>query len=155
MVETISLGTPTGRACIAAVAIAVLPEPPADRTPWIRPSSYRRRASAAAAPAMAPIAAPRSPAAPSAATSTPVAAPTSSRVMSGSTRGGSSVPTSASSTSTPAAAQAVAQELELLALRVERPEQQDRPAALSGRRLAHAHLPPRTCSIASHTSAAR
>src|SRR5918999_2700217 len=101
MVETISLGTPTGRACIAAVAIAVLPEPPADRTPWIRPSSWRRRASAAGAPAMAPMAAPRSPAAPSAATSTSVAAPTSSRVMSGCTPGGSSVPTSASSTSDP------------------------------------------------------
>src|SRR5918999_3303332 len=102
MVETISLGTPTGRACIAAVAIAVLPEPPADRTPWIRPSSYRRRASAAAAPAIAPIAAPRSPASASAAGSTPVSAPTSSREMSGSTLAGSSVPTSASTTSTPA-----------------------------------------------------
>ena len=38
-VETISLGTPTGSARIALVAIAVLPDPPAASTPSQRPSS--------------------------------------------------------------------------------------------------------------------
>ena len=41
-VETISLGTPTGSARIAAVAIAVLPEPPAASTPSKRPSACSR-----------------------------------------------------------------------------------------------------------------
>jgi gamma-glutamyltranspeptidase len=45
-VETISFGTPTGSACIALVAIAVLPEPPAASTPSQRPSSCSRRTSA-------------------------------------------------------------------------------------------------------------
>ena len=53
IVETISFGTPTGSACIARVAIAVLPEPPAARMPWMRPSPCSRRASTAAASAIA------------------------------------------------------------------------------------------------------
>ena len=57
IVETISFGTPTGSARIAAVAIAVLPEPPAPSTPSIRPSACSRRASAAAASAIVPTAA--------------------------------------------------------------------------------------------------
>ena len=39
MVDTTSLGTPTGSARMAAVAIAVLPEPPAASTAEQRPSS--------------------------------------------------------------------------------------------------------------------
>ena len=102
IVETISFGTPTGSACIARVAIAVLPEPPAARMPWMAPSPCSRRASTAAASAIAVTAAPRSPASVSAARSTPAAAATSSRAMSGSQPcGGPPVPTSATSTSAP------------------------------------------------------
>ncbi len=39
IVETISLGTPTGNACMASAAIDVLPEPPAASTPSQRPSA--------------------------------------------------------------------------------------------------------------------
>ena len=49
IVDTTSLGTPTGSARMAAVAIAVLPEPPAASTPWQRPSSNSRRTTTGAA----------------------------------------------------------------------------------------------------------
>ena len=82
---------------------------------------------------MAAIAAPRSPAAPSAATSTPVSAPTSSRVMSGSAAGRLERAHVRQQRADTGEAQAVAQELELLALGVERADQQDGAAGISGR----------------------
>ena len=93
IVDTISFGTPTGNARIAAVAIAVFPDPPAPSTPSIAPAAWRRLASLAAPSAIARTAPPRSPAS---------CALISSRAMSGFTVGGPPVPTSASSTSTPA-----------------------------------------------------
>ena len=50
------MGTPTGSARIAAHAIVVLPDPPAPNTPSIRPSACSRAASAAAASAIVPTA---------------------------------------------------------------------------------------------------
>ena len=102
-VDTMSLGTPTGSARIAAVAIAVLPLPPAASTPLQRPSARSRRTSAAAASAIAVTAAPRSRPSASAARSTPASAATASRPISGSAPCGSKVPTSTSSGRTPAA----------------------------------------------------
>src|SRR5215207_5341809 len=100
MVETISFGTPTGSARIAAVAIAVFPDPPAPSTPSIRPSACSRRASAAAASAIVPTAVPRSV---SEARSAPISPASSAAGMSGSSPcGGPAGPASATSTSTPA-----------------------------------------------------
>ena len=48
IVETISLGTPTGSARMASAAIDVLPEPPAASTPSQRPSAYSRSTTAVA-----------------------------------------------------------------------------------------------------------
>src|SRR4051795_12431230 len=47
-VETISLGTPTGRSRIACAAIDELPEPPTAATPSTRPSECSRESTAAA-----------------------------------------------------------------------------------------------------------
>ena len=103
MVDTISLGTPTGSARMASAAIEVLPDPPAARTPSQRPSAYSRSTTAVAPRAMASTAWPRSPAARSASTSAPAAAPTSSRVTSGSTSGGPMIPASTRIVRTPSA----------------------------------------------------
>ena len=75
------------------VAIAVLPDPPAARTPWQRPSSKSRRTTSGAAAHIASTAAPRSVRAPR---SNPPAAATSSRDTSAGVRGGPCVPTSTS-----------------------------------------------------------
>ena len=48
IVETISFGTPTGSARIACVAIAVPPEPPSARIPSSRPSSCSRSTASSA-----------------------------------------------------------------------------------------------------------
>ena len=59
-VETISLGTPTGRSRIACAAIDELPEPPTAAAPSRRPSACSRASTAAAPRPMASTAAPRS-----------------------------------------------------------------------------------------------
>jgi hypothetical protein len=61
-VETISFGTPTGRARMAVVTIDDPPDPPRPSTPSRRPSACRRRSNAAAPLPMAVVAAPLSPA---------------------------------------------------------------------------------------------
>ncbi len=66
-VETISFGTPTGRPRIACAAIDELPEPPTERMPSSRPSACKRRTISAAPRPIASTAAPRSPASRSAA----------------------------------------------------------------------------------------
>ena len=78
-VETISLGTPTGRSRIACAAIDELPEPPTAAAPSRRPSACSRASTAAAPRPMASTAAPRSPARTSSAWSAPPARATSSR----------------------------------------------------------------------------
>ena len=60
-VETMTFGSPSGSARMAAVPIAVPPDPPSDSTPCIRPSAASRESVTAAAPAMASTIAPRSP----------------------------------------------------------------------------------------------
>ena len=60
-VLTITLGTPTGKARIAAVPTAVPALPPIPRIPSIRPSSKSRRTTAAPPWAITPMAVPRSP----------------------------------------------------------------------------------------------
>ena len=87
IVDTISFGTPTGRARIADVAIDEPPEPPSPRTPSSRPSACSRRTISAAPRAITATAAPRSPAAASSFTSAPAARATSSRVTSASSVG--------------------------------------------------------------------
>ena len=103
IVETISLGTPTGSARMASAAIDVLPEPPAASTPSQRPSAYRRSTTAVAPRAIVSTACPRSPAARRASTSAPAAAATSSRLTSGATSGGPMIPASTRIVPTPAA----------------------------------------------------
>ena len=94
----------------------------------MRPSSCSRCASTAAASAIAVTAAPRSRASASAARSAPVPAATSSRVMSGVARGGSERADVRQQHLDPGVREPVAQERVLVALRVERPDQQDRRA---------------------------
>src|SRR4051794_5911261 len=101
-VETISLGTPTGRSRIACAAIDELPEPPTAATPSSRPSACSRASTEAAPLPMAATAAPRSPARASSEWSAPPARATSSRDTSASTCGSPSTPQSTSSTSAPA-----------------------------------------------------
>jgi hypothetical protein len=59
-VETMSLGTPTGRSRIAWAAIEEFPDPPTAAVPSSRPSPCRRISTAAAPRPIASTAAPRS-----------------------------------------------------------------------------------------------
>src|SRR4051812_47338531 len=101
-VETISLGTPTGRSRIACAAIDELPEPPTAATPSSRPSACSRASTEAAPLPMAATAPPGPPARASSEWSAPPARATSSRDTSASTCGSPSTPQSTSSTSAPA-----------------------------------------------------
>ena len=80
-VETISFGTPTGSARIARVAIDEPPEPPSARMPSSRPCGVQLAGRPPRRLRPSPsTAAPRSPAAASSATSAPAARATSSRL---------------------------------------------------------------------------
>lgn len=98
--ETISLGTPTGRSRIAGVTSAVPPEPPSPRTP---PTSSRPARKARSARVIAPTALPRSPVNTASAPSGWQAA-TSAAVMSGPGLAAPEVDTSTRRTSAPSAA---------------------------------------------------
>ena len=154
IVDTISLGTPTGSARMASAAIEVLPDPPAASTPSQRPSAYSRSTTAVAPRAIASTAWPRSPAARSASTSAPAAAPTSSRVTSGSTSGGPMIPASTRIVRDARRVQAIAQECVLAALRVQRAHEHDglvchlpSLAAFQGRRYRTRVTPRRMASL--------
>ncbi len=81
-VETINLGTPTGRARMAWAASAVPPDPPRATAPSSFPASHSRASVLAAPAAIVVTAAPRSPAAHSSGSDTPAAAATASASMS-------------------------------------------------------------------------
>ena len=87
MVETITLGTPTGRARMAGVAREVPPLPPMERMPSSLPRAKSSGTSFSAPRAITSMASPRSFLAASAARSTPTAAATSALLTSGVNRG--------------------------------------------------------------------
>ena len=103
MVDTSSLGKPTGSAAKTWAAIDEPPEPPADSTPCTRPWAARTATTAAAPRPISVTARPRSPAARSAARPVPAAAATVSPSTSGASPAGSPVPASTVTTSAPAA----------------------------------------------------
>ena len=76
-VETHTLGTPTGRARMAAVTTLLPPDPPMPTMPSNRPSAYPCSATLAAPSPIAFMAAPRSPATRSDSSDAPAAAATS------------------------------------------------------------------------------
>ena len=123
IVETISFGTPTGSARIAAVAIAVFPDPPAARTPWQRPSSNSRRTTTGAAAHIASTAGPRS-------VSAGEVEPARGGQLLARTSGSHArwplrADVDERATATPGLAEPVAEERELLPLGVERADEDD------------------------------
>ena len=103
MVDTSSLGKPTGSAAKTWAAIDEPPDPPAASTPSAWPRAVRSAITAAAPRPISVTARPRSPAARSSARLVPVAAATVSPSMSGTRPTGAPVPASTVTTSTPAA----------------------------------------------------
>ena len=102
--ETISFGTPTGSACMAAAPSSAPSAPPRHSTPCTRPAPYSRRTTARTPSSMSWTAAPRDPAARIASSSCPPARATSARVTSGSHPSGSPrMPESTTSGRTPSA----------------------------------------------------
>ena len=103
MVDTRSLGSPTGSPAMTCAAIDEPPEPPAASTPPTRPRATRSATTAAAPRPIAVTARPRSAACRSSARLVPAAAATASPSMSGVSPSGSPVPASITITSAPAA----------------------------------------------------
>lgn len=101
MVETSNFGKPMGRACITGAATEEPPEPPAARTPWIRPSSARDVMIRAAPRPITVIVSPRSRRSRTASTSTLAALMTSWEVMSAIEDSEGAPPASTVMTSTP------------------------------------------------------
>src|SRR5918999_2195263 len=92
--ETISFGTPTGRACIAAAPSSAPSAPPRHSTPRMRPSAYSRRHVARTPSCISSTAAPRDPARRTSSRSCPPARATSARPTSAAQPGSPRIPES-------------------------------------------------------------
>ncbi len=101
--ETISFGTPTGRACMAAAPSRAPSAPPRHSTPRMRPSANSRTQVARTPPAISSTAAPREPARRTSASAWPPARATSSRVTSAAHAGSPRIPESITTGSVPSA----------------------------------------------------
>ena len=92
--ETISFGTPTGSACMAAAPSRAPSAPPRHSTPRMRPSANSRRQVARTPSAISSTAAPRDPARRTSSRSCPPARATSSRLTSAGQPGSPRMPES-------------------------------------------------------------
>ena len=124
--ETISLGTPTGRAAIAAAPRRAPSAPPRHSAPSTRRSAQRPSSTARTPSCICSTAAPREPAARTASSSYPPARATSARGTSASQPTASPrMPESITIAGPPRARYAIAHVRRLLALGVERGDQRD------------------------------